>query len=89
MSSFHIIHPTNKNILPHRLRTEFVIHAELCHIALFADKVHVDELSLHEWKYRFAHLLPHFSADRYPPMTPFEHVDPALRALSRQPSCFP
>ena len=37
---------------------------------------------LQESKYRYAHLLPHFSADRYPPLTPFEHVDPALRALS-------
>lgn len=33
-------------------------------------------------KYRYAHLLPHFSADRYPPLTPFEHVDPGSRALS-------
>ena len=40
------------------------------------------ESSLQESKYRYAHLLPHFSADRYPPLTPFEHVDPALRALS-------
>jgi sulfonate dioxygenase len=40
------------------------------------------ELSLQESKYRYAHLLPHFSADRYPPLTPFAHVDPALRALS-------
>jgi sulfonate dioxygenase len=38
--------------------------------------------SLQESKYRYAHLLPHFSADCYPPLTPFEHVDPALRALS-------
>ena len=40
------------------------------------------EPSLQESEYRYAHLLPHFSADRYPPLTPFEHVDPALRALS-------
>ncbi|PPQ62793.1 hypothetical protein CVT24_000487 [Panaeolus cyanescens] len=33
-------------------------------------------------EYAYAHLLPHFSADRYPPLTPFEHVDPASRALS-------
>lgn len=38
--------------------------------------------SLQESKYRYAHLLPHFSADRYPPLTPFEHVDPALRAFT-------
>lgn len=38
--------------------------------------------SLQKSKYRYAHLLPHFSADHYPPLTPFEHVDPALRALS-------
>ncbi|PPQ92700.1 hypothetical protein CVT25_014007 [Psilocybe cyanescens] len=35
-----------------------------------------------EEPYRYAHLLPHFSADRYPPLTPFEHVDPGQRALS-------
>ena len=35
-----------------------------------------------EPEYRYAHLLPHFSADRYPPLTPFEHVDPGSRALS-------
>ena len=40
------------------------------------------EPNLQESKYRYAHLLPHFSADRYPPLTPFEHVDPASRALS-------
>lgn len=40
------------------------------------------EPSLQESQYRYAHLLPHFSADRYPPLTPFEHVDPAFRALS-------
>lgn len=32
--------------------------------------------------YRYAHLLPHFSQDRYPPLEPFEHVDPGHRALS-------
>ena len=42
----------------------------------------VSQLSLPESKYRYAHLLPHFSTDRYPPLTPFEHVDPAFRALS-------
>ncbi|KAF8971453.1 hypothetical protein BDZ97DRAFT_1242306 [Flammula alnicola] len=35
-----------------------------------------------EPEYRYAHLLPHFSQDRYPPLTPFEHVDPGRRALS-------
>ncbi|KAK7041929.1 hypothetical protein VNI00_008911 [Paramarasmius palmivorus] len=33
-------------------------------------------------EYRYAHLLPAFSQDRYPPLTPFEHVDPASRALT-------
>ncbi|KAG5651559.1 hypothetical protein H0H81_008237 [Sphagnurus paluster] len=32
--------------------------------------------------YRYAHLLPHFSPDHHPPLTPFEHVDPGHRALS-------
>lgn len=32
--------------------------------------------------YRYTHLLPVFSADRYPPLEPFEHVDPGSRALS-------
>ncbi|KAF8649898.1 hypothetical protein AX16_005657 [Volvariella volvacea WC 439] len=35
-----------------------------------------------EEPYRYAHLLPHFSEDRYPPLTPFNHVDPGFRALS-------
>lgn len=32
--------------------------------------------------YRYSHLLPHFSQDHYPPLTPFDHVDPGHRALS-------
>ncbi|TFK41283.1 hypothetical protein BDQ12DRAFT_600984 [Crucibulum laeve] len=32
--------------------------------------------------YRYAHLLPHFSTDHYPPLTPFEHIDAGSRALS-------
>ncbi|KAH7883873.1 TauD-domain-containing protein [Phlebopus sp. FC_14] len=32
--------------------------------------------------YKYAHLLPHFASDTYPPLTPFEHVDPGFRALS-------
>ncbi|KAG5648242.1 hypothetical protein DXG03_006200 [Asterophora parasitica] len=35
-----------------------------------------------EEPYRYAHLLPHFSQDHYPPLTPFDHVDPGQRALS-------
>jgi sulfonate dioxygenase len=35
-----------------------------------------------EEQYRYAHLLPHFSQDKYPPLTPFDHVDPGSRALS-------
>ena len=35
-----------------------------------------------EEEYPYAHLLPHFSAEHYPPLTPFEHVDPGHRALS-------
>ncbi|KAL0071712.1 hypothetical protein AAF712_000634 [Marasmius tenuissimus] len=32
-------------------------------------------------EYRYAHLLPVFSPETYPPLTPFEHVDPGRRAL--------
>lgn len=32
--------------------------------------------------YRYAHLLPHFSQEHYPPLTPFDHIDPGARALS-------
>jgi sulfonate dioxygenase len=32
--------------------------------------------------YRYAHLLPHLSHTTYPPLTPFEHTDPGLRALA-------
>ncbi|KAG8220067.1 TauD-domain-containing protein [Butyriboletus roseoflavus] len=31
--------------------------------------------------YEYAHLLPYFSQDTYPPLIPFEHVDPGFRAL--------
>lgn len=31
--------------------------------------------------YKYSHLLPYFSKDTYPPLSPFQHVDPALRAL--------
>lgn len=34
--------------------------------------------------YRYSHLLPHFSHDRYPPLTPFDHIDPGFRALTHQ-----
>ncbi|KAJ7596748.1 hypothetical protein C8J56DRAFT_1011395 [Mycena floridula] len=34
-----------------------------------------------EPEYEYSHLLPYFSQDHYPPLTPFEHVDPGLRAL--------
>ena len=35
-------------------------------------------------EYRYTHLLPVFPKDEhYPPLTPFEHVDPGFRALSR------
>lgn len=32
-------------------------------------------------QYRYKHLLPHFSQDHYPPLTPFDHLDPGARAL--------
>jgi sulfonate dioxygenase len=32
--------------------------------------------------YRYAHLLPVFSPQTYPPLTPCEHADPGARALS-------
>ena len=36
-----------------------------------------------EENYRYTHLLPAFPKDEhYPPLTPFEHVDPGLRALA-------
>ncbi|KAG1757260.1 TauD-domain-containing protein [Suillus lakei] len=31
--------------------------------------------------YSYAHLLPHFSPEQYPPLTPFKHEDPGFRAL--------
>ncbi|KAJ4485576.1 hypothetical protein J3R30DRAFT_3283116 [Lentinula aciculospora] len=33
-------------------------------------------------EYRYSHLLPVFSQDQYPPLTPFDHNDPGHRALS-------
>jgi sulfonate dioxygenase len=39
--------------------------------------------------YRYAHLLPTFTPSSYPPLTPFEHVDPGHRALSHSdPTAF-
>ncbi|KIY50657.1 alpha-ketoglutarate-dependent sulfonate dioxygenase [Fistulina hepatica ATCC 64428] len=35
-----------------------------------------------EEPYRYAHLMPVFSSERYPPLVPFEHVDPGFRALN-------
>jgi sulfonate dioxygenase len=31
--------------------------------------------------YPYANLLPHFSPEQYPPLTPFKHEDPGFRAL--------
>jgi sulfonate dioxygenase len=43
-------------------------------------KLRADEQK--ETEYRYAHLLPTFPKDEhYPPLTPFEHVDPGHRAL--------
>ncbi|KAI0726192.1 TauD-domain-containing protein [Fomitopsis betulina] len=43
-----------------------------------------DEPSKHEEEpYRYAHLLPAFPREEhYPPLTPFDHIDPGSRALS-------
>ncbi|KAJ7708839.1 alpha-ketoglutarate-dependent sulfonate dioxygenase [Mycena rosella] len=35
-----------------------------------------------EEPYRYAHLMPVYSKDKYPPLQPFEHVDAGSRALS-------
>ena len=35
-----------------------------------------------EEPYRYAHLLPTFNSQRYPPLEPYEHVDPGHRALT-------
>ncbi|KAI9068009.1 TauD-domain-containing protein [Trametes sanguinea] len=41
------------------------------------------EATKQEEPYKYAHLLPVFPKDEhYPPLTPFEHTDPGLRALS-------
>ncbi|KAG6868549.1 hypothetical protein C0993_001245 [Termitomyces sp. T159_Od127] len=45
-------------------------------------KLRPSEQKKEEEPYRYAHLLPYFSQDHYPPLTPFEHVDPGHRALS-------
>lgn len=34
--------------------------------------------------YKYKHLLPYFSQDKYPPLTPFKHEDPGLRALKHE-----
>ena len=35
-----------------------------------------------EEPYRYAHLLPVFSNETYPPLEPYEHADPGQRALA-------
>lgn len=35
-----------------------------------------------EEPYRYAHLMPVYSKDKYPPLQPFEHVDAGSRALN-------
>mgnify|MGYP001168692765 CR=1 FL=1 len=32
--------------------------------------------------YKYAHLLPTFTETKYPPLKPFQHVDPGFRALN-------
>lgn len=33
-------------------------------------------------RYKYSHLLPSFAPEQYPPLVPFEHIDPGHRALS-------
>jgi sulfonate dioxygenase len=40
-----------------------------------------EESQKEEEEYKYAHLLPHFSSDTYPPLEPYDHVDPGHRAL--------
>jgi sulfonate dioxygenase len=35
-----------------------------------------------EEPYRYAHLMPVYSKDKYPPLEPFEHIDAGSRALA-------
>ena len=41
-----------------------------------------EEESKQEESYKYAHLLPTFPDEHFPPLEPFEHVDPAHRALT-------
>ncbi|KAF9535327.1 TauD-domain-containing protein [Crepidotus variabilis] len=38
--------------------------------------------SAQKQEYRYAHLLPDFTREHFPPLTPFDHVDPGSRALT-------
>jgi len=40
-----------------------------------------NNLKAEDTAYKYAHLLPSFTQDNYPPLVPFEHVDPGFRAL--------
>ena len=40
-----------------------------------------ETLTPNEETYKYAHLLPHFSQDKYPPLIPFQHIDPGFRAV--------
>jgi sulfonate dioxygenase len=45
-------------------------------------KLRSSEAEQKEGEYKYAEYMPTFVNDQYPPLTPFEHVDPAARALS-------
>lgn len=66
-------------VLVSAMFTETVTQAEPT-LSLRAENVEEEE----EDTYKYAHLLPHFSRDKYPPLIPFEHVDPGSRALNHQ-----
>lgn len=50
--------------------------------SLKVQSTELDQPNKTEEPYQYAHLLPHFSDDCYPPLVPFDHIDPAFRALT-------
>lgn len=51
--------------------------------SLGALNIRGDEKKVEPTEYKYTHLVPAFPKDEhYPPLTPFEHVDPGHRALS-------
>ncbi|KAI0067960.1 TauD-domain-containing protein [Artomyces pyxidatus] len=60
-----------------------IARADSTFVGTLRQSPHVQAQEQQEEPYRYANLLPHFDpAEHFPPLTPFDHADPGLRALA-------